>query len=347
MWFTRTADTFRGHFAAVRSNGTLRTGLVAADFTATVVDPDDSASTTASVAESTEKAGLYYFDIPSAFFVANGVGEYGVVVEIDTTASSGTPNVIDVMSENLRLTVEDFDSLVDSVADQVWEETLADHSGTAGSTAEALDNAGSPPSPAAIADAVWDEPTAAHGAGGTFGLEVQGKAEPGDAMDLIAGSIDAATIVTGAIDADALAADAVAEIADQVWEEQLSDHSGTAGSTAEALDALSSPATPADIADAVWDEASLDHLTAGSTGELIRLIHGLVKGNFVLDNITITNGVMTGGRIRLFTTSTAAQAASAGSADGVDGEFAGYTISATPATCPGQATIMRVYKSFP
>lgn len=55
-------------------------------------------------------------------------------------------------------------------------------------------------------------------------------------------------------------------IADQVWEEAIADHSGTSGSTAEALDAASAGSDPAAIADAVWDEAIAGHLGAGSTG---------------------------------------------------------------------------------
>jgi len=49
-----------------------------------------------------------------------------------------------------------------------------------------------------------------HGAGSWE--TATGFASPGDAMDLIAGAVDAAAIATDAIDADALAADAVAEI---------------------------------------------------------------------------------------------------------------------------------------
>ena len=48
---------------------------------------------------------------------------------------------------------------VSAIADQVWEEALADHSGTSGSTAEALAGA-TAPSAASIADAVWDEDVA-------------------------------------------------------------------------------------------------------------------------------------------------------------------------------------------
>ena len=52
-----------------------------------------------------------------------------------------------------------------AVADAVWEEAIGDHSGTSGSTAEALDNAGAagtPPTAAAIADAVWEEAIGEH-----------------------------------------------------------------------------------------------------------------------------------------------------------------------------------------
>ena len=56
-----------------------------------------------------------------------------------------------------------------AIADQVWEEPLGDHSGTAGSTAEALAAAGAAPSPADVADAVWDEALAGHHTNGTAG----------------------------------------------------------------------------------------------------------------------------------------------------------------------------------
>ncbi len=51
---------------------------------------------------------------------------------------------------------------------------------------------------------------------------------------MAAGGITSASIATGAIDADALAADAVAEIADGVWDEALSGHT-TAGTAGKAL----------------------------------------------------------------------------------------------------------------
>lgn len=47
------------------------------------------------------------------------------------------------------------------------------------------------------------------------------RAAPGDAMDLVAGAVDAAAIATDAIDADALAASAITELVDAVWAKAL------------------------------------------------------------------------------------------------------------------------------
>ena len=158
-----------------------------------------------------------------------------------------------------------------------------------------------------IADGVWDEAIVGHSGAGSAGLELQNKADDGAAMDLVPnavdatsvanGAIDSNTFVAGAIDADAIATDAITadkiaanaigaselatdaigadqlatsavdEVVDQVWEEQISDHSGTVGSTAEALDAASTGGTtPGAVADAVWDEAIAGHVAAGSFG---------------------------------------------------------------------------------
>ncbi len=66
---------------------------------------------------------------------------------------------------------------VDAIADQVWRELVGDHSGEAGSTAEALIAAAGTISPAAIAAAVWDALTSAHGGTGTFGRAANALAE--------------------------------------------------------------------------------------------------------------------------------------------------------------------------
>ena len=88
------------------------------------------------------------------------------------------------------------------------------------------------------------------------------------AASFAAGAIDAAAIAANAIGASELAADAVAEIADAIWDEATADHQ-TAGTTGKALtDAggAGTPPTAAAIADAVWDEANADHRTNGTTG---------------------------------------------------------------------------------
>jgi len=84
--------------------------------------------------------------------------------------------------------------------------------------------------PAAIADAVWDEAKAGHVAVGSFGEEVQGHATPAEVLTEVGNGLtaygaatgaqvatraapgDAMDLVTDAVDAAALAADAVAEI---------------------------------------------------------------------------------------------------------------------------------------
>ena len=89
------------------------------------------------------------------------------------------------------------------------------------------------------------------------------------AVEIADDLITAAAIDTDAITSDALAASALNEIADAVWDEALSGHS-TSGSTGEALDdAAAGSASAASIADAVWDEALSPHLTVGSTGEAL------------------------------------------------------------------------------
>lgn len=176
------------------------------------------------------------------------------------------------------------------IADAVWDESAAGHTAV-GSMGQLINRVDTPVSTRAapgaamalqgnavnaaalaadavaeIADGVWDESLAGHVGAGSAG-EAQGRldaavstrAQPGDAMDLVNDAVDAAALATSAVD----------EIADQVWEEPLADHSGTAGSTAEALNNVTAPASPAVIADAVWDEALAGHAGAGSAGEAL------------------------------------------------------------------------------
>lgn len=108
MWFEKQSNSFRAWMHVASSSGVVRTGLLAGAFTVTVRDPADAVSTSPTVAESAAVPGLYYFDIPSAFLVANGVGHYGVLVEVSATA----PNLRATASEVLRISQKDFDDLV-------------------------------------------------------------------------------------------------------------------------------------------------------------------------------------------------------------------------------------------
>lgn len=112
---SRTDQGLEITLAVKQSNGTLRTGLVAGDFTVTVVDPADSTTNAPAVSEKMQKAGMYDFTIPAGFFTTPGV--YSFVVEIDTFAGpSGAPNVRDAVSGVVRATQEDIDTLADGAA---------------------------------------------------------------------------------------------------------------------------------------------------------------------------------------------------------------------------------------
>ena len=131
MWFTRQADGYRAWFVLASSKGALITGAVGGDFTVTVVDPPDSTSSTLTVSESTQKSGLYTFLIPSAFITTNGIGSYGVVIEVAKTTSV---KIDDVLSANLKVSAEDFDSIVAgqaAIPAAVWAEVI-DGTTTAG-----------------------------------------------------------------------------------------------------------------------------------------------------------------------------------------------------------------------
>ena len=147
-------------FSVIQSNGTLRTGLVAGDFTVTVVNPGDSATSTPTVSQKTSKAGLYEFTIPSGFFGTHGVGVYSFVVEIDTIAGpSAPPNVRTAFSGVVDAKQEDVDTLADGGDGNYVRASESLH-----------DIAGGGLSTAAIATAVWGEALPGAFAGGSAGF---------------------------------------------------------------------------------------------------------------------------------------------------------------------------------
>lgn len=121
--------------------------------------------------------------------------------------------------------------------------------------------------------------------GGTSGSNVTGISSLGTAYGAgtittnitgnITGTLSTVTDLTNLpaitsnwLTAAGLAADAVAEIADGIWDEAQSGHT-SAGTFGKYLDAQVSTVgggTAASIADAVWDEVLSGHLTAGTTG---------------------------------------------------------------------------------
>lgn len=144
-YVSRTDQGFVVTFAVKQSTGALRTGLVAGDFTVTVVNPADSVTNVPTVSELTQKAGLYQFTVPSSFFTTHGVGLYRFAVEVDTFAGpSGAPNVRDAFSGVVRAQQEDIDTLAD---------------GGAGSFTRATDSLedirDAIPAASAVATAVW------------------------------------------------------------------------------------------------------------------------------------------------------------------------------------------------
>ena len=79
-------SALRVWFVVDDGRGTLKTGIVPGDFTVTVVAPDDSATSAPSVSESTQKPGLYQFDVSGAFLTTHGAGNYATSVEINVAA---------------------------------------------------------------------------------------------------------------------------------------------------------------------------------------------------------------------------------------------------------------------
>lgn len=102
------------------------------------------------------------------------------------------------------------------------------------------------PSAGTVADAVLDEALSGHVTAGTLGKAIADIETDATAIlaDTGTDGVVVASIAANAVNASALAADAVNEIVDQVWTEAIADHSGTAGSTAEALNAAGAAGDP-------------------------------------------------------------------------------------------------------
>jgi hypothetical protein len=150
MWFTRTDDSFRAWFQVITGTGVLRRNILSSSFIATVINPNDTLHVSASVTQSLQKEGVYYFTIPSSFLTASGPGEYGVSVEIDVTTA---PKVTTAFSDVLRVSYQDFDTIVSS--------TLSASSGVPVTISTS--------SIESFVSGVWSAPTSSYNTPGTMG----------------------------------------------------------------------------------------------------------------------------------------------------------------------------------
>ena len=158
--------------------------------------------------------------IPAAIAALNDLSSADVGTAVDTSlATYDAPTKAELDAGLAALN----DPTAAAIADAVWEEAITDHSGTAGSTAEALNAAGSAGDP-------WTT------------------ALPGSYTGSQAGKILSDVLADTGTDLPAAIAGlndpTVADIADAVWEEAIADHSGTSGSTAESLAAAGGSGDP-------------------------------------------------------------------------------------------------------
>jgi len=110
LWKARTANGVRAYFKVVKS-GALSTGLGAGVFTCLLINPQDSANQALTVTESTQQAGVYYVDIPSAFITTHAAGHYGLSLGVHSVG----PKIDDEVLYSLEVTDQDLDDLASTI----------------------------------------------------------------------------------------------------------------------------------------------------------------------------------------------------------------------------------------
>lgn len=111
LWKAVRDEGVRAYFKIVDSGGILATGLGSGDFNALLIAPDDSANQALAVSESTQQAGVYYVDVPSAFLGTHGAGMYGLSLGVHSTS----PSIDDEVLYPLDVTVHDLDRIASFV----------------------------------------------------------------------------------------------------------------------------------------------------------------------------------------------------------------------------------------
>ena len=128
---------------------------------------------------------------------------------------------------------------------------------------------------------------------------------PFRALDIDAAAITAAKFAADAIDANALKTDAIDEI-------------------------------KAAVATAVWAGAVSSNRPAGSMGEILQVLAGILRNNVLIDNPTYgTNNLLTAARVRVFANAADCNAATPG-AGGDEGAIFKFSISADDALNGGR-----------
>jgi hypothetical protein len=177
---TRAADGVRVWFTVLNANRTLRTGLVGGNFTVTIIRADDAATNSPTVVPSTQLAGVYYFDVPSAFLTTSG-DNYFAVIQV-------TLAPVDAVSAPLFVSASLWDQLETEASAATRESTnTAEHAATLAAVGLVETEAA-----AATREATN---TAEHA---TTLAAVGTRAAPGDAMTLTAGERNAIEAVLAA-----------------------------------------------------------------------------------------------------------------------------------------------------
>ena len=161
-----------------------------------------------------------------------------------------------------------YDPVTDKVQGVVLTDTVTTYTGNTPQTGDAFARLGAPAGASVSADVAAVKAETASIQIDTNDIQTRLPAAlVSGRIDASVGAMAADVVTAAAIAADAigsseLAASAVNEIADQVWEEAIVDHSGTTGSTAEALNAAGAAGDP-------WTTQLPGAYGAGSAGKII------------------------------------------------------------------------------
>lgn len=306
MWFTRTDDSFRAWFQVVTNAGVLRTDALSSSFTALVINPADSATSTATVTQSLQKPGLYYFDVPSSFLTASGPGEYGVSVEVNITTS---PKVVSAFSDVLRVSYNDFDTItsaslsasytistssIQSIVSGVWSATTSSYNtlGTMGyfqvfPVVSVSASVSASVDVSSIVSGVWNAQTATFVSPGTMGLTLSGLSasmftlsqsqaaantlltDISSSLTNISSDISFISSSVGVTYTTLLQVSSSVDLSYQTLI-QVSSSVASISSSINTLLLSASNLTTASIAAGVWDEILAGHSISGSSGLALR-----------------------------------------------------------------------------